>query len=619
MRKFTLSLLLFIMIFALSLLLPGLWTSQTPVLYSGSLIPADIEDRSYIISDLKSQQMSGDSYFLHFNITNETPELILVLSDVGAIRAVVDGSLAYAYDGNTSYQRVHQIPLQVNKFADDGTLTIDLHLQSPAHSFETKMMLATKENAERDMLFAHGMNMLTLGIYLLIIIYSLSLYIKKPSEKYLLLLMALAFTALISALSNSNYAIIEFRSLTDLVRIFRIVFSMALCFMLMDIHLPGRWNMLVRAPGITALTVLLLLLDYFGLDYLFEHIAYSLALPSAYAVIVGSAKGRPDSYILLIGTALREGLREFFRFVELGHFLPSIAMFYYYIPQFSGMIFAFACMFVINSRFARKFNEADQLVLKLEEANANLDAKVMLRTQELQKANVKIQEEQRKKHSMMANIFHDLRTPIFNAQGTADMLGVSTEKNSILLSTLKNQLDYLGRLTEDLLLIAKLEEGGITFTQFRVRLDSLCATVLQGSQNAAQQKNIQLSSYLEKDVCVTGDAFRLKQVLENLISNALKFTPENGTVSLTLHSEGSNAVIEIKDTGLGIDSEDLPKIFSRYYYSKQGDNSQSSGLGLSIASEIIKAHQGEIRVFSEVGNGSTFTVILPLEQIGEHE
>lgn len=617
MRKFVLSLLLFIIVFTLSFLLPGYWTSHTPVLYSDSELPEDIAKRSYVISGLTSQENEASHYSLRLHVPGEIPELVLVLSDVGAVQAYVDGTLSYSYDSKRSYQRVHEIPLNVSKLVEGKSISIVLDLQSPSNSFETKALLATKENAEKDMLFAHGMNMLTLGIYLLIIMYSLSLYIKKPSEKYLLLLMALAFTALISALSNSNYALIEFRSLIDLVRIFRIVFSVALCFMLMDIRLPGRWNLFVHWPGITALTALLLLLNYFGLNYLFDHIAYSLVFPSAYAVIVGCAKGRPDSYVLLIGTALREGLREFFRFVELGHFFPSIAMYYYYLPQFSGMIFAFACMFVINSRFARKFNEADQLILKLEEANANLDAKVMLRTQELERANQKIQEEQRKKHSMTANIFHDLRTPIFNAQGSADMLEVSNEKNSAILSVLKNQLDYLGRLTEDLLLIAKLEEGGITFSQFRVRLDSLCTTVLQGSQNAAQRKGIRLNGQLQEGVCVTGDTFRLKQVLENLLSNALKFTLEEGSVTLALRRDGKNAVIEVRDTGQGIDPDDLSKIFSRYYYSKQGSNTESSGLGLSIAYEIVKAHQGEIYVKSEVGKGSSFTVILPLEQIGE--
>ncbi|AFL99094.1 signal transduction histidine kinase [Desulfitobacterium dehalogenans ATCC 51507] len=618
MRKFTLPLVMFVMIFMLSFLVPGYLTSQTPIFYSGSVIPEDIAERSYIVSSPKNQSIEESQLSLHLHIPKEVPELVLVFSDFKSVQVHMDGALTYSYDSHTFYQRVHQIPLPRDNVDEDKTLNIDLDLQLPRHSFATKIMLATHENAEKDMLLAYGLSMLTLGIYLLIVIYSLSLYIKKPSEKYLLLLMALALTALISALSNSNFILLEFRSLTDLVRIFRIVFSVALCFVLMDIHLPGKWNLLVRGPGITALTFMLILLNSLGLNNLFEHIAYSLALPSAYAVIAGCAKKRPDAYILLIGTAIREGLRVFFRFVELGYFLPAISMFYYYIPQFSGMIFAFSCMFVINSRFARKFDEVDKLVVKLEEANAHLDAKVLLRTQELEKANQKILEEQRKKHSMTANIFHDLRTPIFNAQGSAEMIELSDERNAATLTVLKNQLDYLGRLTEDLLLISKLEEGGITFNQFRVRLDSLCATVLEGSQTMAQRKGIALSSQIEKDVCVTGDAFRLKQVLENLMSNALKFTSENGSITLILRSEGPNAVIEICDTGLGIDSEDLPKIFGRYYYSKQGSNIESSGLGLSIAFEIVKAHQGEIRVESEADKGSTFIVILPLEQVEGH-
>ncbi len=615
MRKLITPLLVFFSVFALSFLLPGYLTNQTPVLYPGSAIPEDIEKRSYVISGLEAQQTKTNQYTLHLTVSKELPELVLVLSDVDAVRAYVNGVLRYSYDGNAIYQRVHQIPLNGEKQITNDTLSIDLELHLPLRSFENKIMLATAENAEHDMLIAYGMNMLTLGIYLLIIIYSLSLYLKKRSEKYLLLLFALAFTALISALSNSNVTLLEYNSLTVPVRIFRIVFSVALCFHLMDIRLPGRWNTLIHPPGIAALTGLLLLLDYSGLSRLFEHIAYALLLPAAYAVIVGCFKRRPDAYVLLVGTAMREGLREFFRFVELGIFVPNVPMFYYYIPQFSAMVFAFSCMFVINSKFAGKFNEAERLVLGLAEANANLDAKVMLRTQELEKANIQISEEQAKKRSMMANIFHDLRTPIFNAQGSADMLEVSGEKNVARLSVLQNQLDYLSHLTEELLLISKLEEGGITFNQFRVRLDMLCNGVVQGSQDMALRKNIRFSGKYQQDVCVTGDAFHLKQVLENLVSNALKYTPQDGSVTLELRSEGANAIIKVSDTGQGIDPDDIAHIFSRYYHSKLSQSAESSGLGLSIAYEIVKAHHGEIQVRSQLGKGSSFIVLLPLEQI----
>lgn len=618
MRKFITPLLLFSALFALSLFLPGYFANQTPTLTPDAVIPEDIGKYSYVISGLEPQPGEANRYTLHFTIENKLPPLMLVLSDVDTVQVHVDGILRYSYDSSVIYQRVHQIPLNEDGQITSATLTIDLDFAAPLHLYKNKIMLTSAENAGHDMLIAYGMNMTTLGIYVLIILYSLFFYLKKPSEHYLLLLLALSATALISALSNSNIAILEFNSLVVPVRTFRIVFCMALCFRLMDVTLPGRWNKLIHAPGIAALTVFLLLLYYTGLTGLYEHIAYGLALPAAYAVVKACAQKRANALIMLSGTAVREGLRQFFRFVELGVILPGVSLFYYYIPQFSSMIFSFSCMYVISSKFASKFNEADRLVLSLAEANSTLDAKVMQRTEDLAKANAQILKEQDKKRSMMTNIFHDLRTPIFNAQGSADMLTVSDEKSASSLVVLQNQLDYLSHLTEELLLIAKLEEGGITFNQFRVRLDSLCAAVAQSAQDTAQQKGIHFSCLLQPDICVTGDSYRLMQVLENLISNALNYTPQGGTVTLALRAEGARAVIDVKDTGQGIHPHEMTHIFERYYHSKQARSIGSSGLGLSIAYEIVKAHQGEIRVHSRLGEGSCFTVVLPLEEIEEH-
>ncbi|MCM8813070.1 MAG: ATP-binding protein, partial [Candidatus Omnitrophica bacterium] len=130
----------------------------------------------------------------------------------------------------------------------------------------------------------------------------------------------------------------------------------------------------------------------------------------------------------------------------------------------------------------------------------------------------------------------------------------------------------------------------------------------------AAQKKISLSAALpEQPLCVNGNKVHLSRLFFNLIQNALKFTPEGGSVELSVCAEGEKITISISDTGAGISEEDLPRLFQRFFHkaSSQPESAEGVGLGLSIARSIAVFHGGDITVKSRPGEGSTFTVILP--------
>ena len=167
------------------------------------------------------------------------------------------------------------------------------------------------------------------------------------------------------------------------------------------------------------------------------------------------------------------------------------------------------------------------------------------------------------------------------------------------------------RLVGDLLLLARADSGGLPLELKVVELDNVLFDVYR--QMSLVQRKIKVELTAVDQVVVLGDSDRLRQLLQNLIGNAIKYTPD-GKISISLSKENDWAIIEVIDTGLGIPAEDLPHIFDRFYrVDKARSRAQGgSGLGLSIAKWVTEAHGGEIKVTSQVGEGTTFTIRLPI-------
>lgn len=215
----------------------------------------------------------------------------------------------------------------------------------------------------------------------------------------------------------------------------------------------------------------------------------------------------------------------------------------------------------------------------------------------------------------VADIGHELRTPLTVIRGNLDLMHRLGRYDDQSLHSIELEVDRLGRLVEDLLILAQAESGKLPMDRRRVELDTLLLEVFNQTHVLAGDR-VKLEIGKIDQVMVCGDHDRLKQVALNLVANAIKYTGEGGKVVVNLSKQEGQAYFSVKDTGVGIPLEDQPHVFERFY---RGDKSRARskdgagfGLGLSIAYWIVRNHDGDIEVKSKVNKGSTFTVRLPL-------
>jgi signal transduction histidine kinase len=212
----------------------------------------------------------------------------------------------------------------------------------------------------------------------------------------------------------------------------------------------------------------------------------------------------------------------------------------------------------------------------------------------------------------LADVSHELRTPLTVIKGNVDLIRRMKQADEESLSSIDQEAGRLTRLVGGLLMLAQAESGKLTLVLAPVELDLLLTEVFTEMRVLAGSKiHVHLNEI--DQVMVNGDRDRLKQVILNLASNAIQYTPQNGDVYLSLAKIGDQARIIIRDTGPGIPAEDLPHIFDRFYRAEKSRTRSTTsgfGLGLSIAHWIVEHHSGQIKVESKEGKGTTFVIWL---------
>jgi two-component system, OmpR family, sensor kinase len=214
----------------------------------------------------------------------------------------------------------------------------------------------------------------------------------------------------------------------------------------------------------------------------------------------------------------------------------------------------------------------------------------------------------------LADVSHELRTPLTVIKGNVDLMRRMKQMDAESLDTIEDEADRLSRLVGDLLLEAQAESGKLPLHFIPLELDTLLLEVFKEMRILARDR-VQLKLPEIDQIIINGDRDRLKQVLINLIANAIKYTPQGGEVFLSLGKVGENARIIVRDTGPGIPAEDLPHIFERFYRAEKSRSRSKIGgfgLGLSIAYWIVNHHGGQIEVDSSEGKGTTFCIYLPI-------
>jgi signal transduction histidine kinase len=216
----------------------------------------------------------------------------------------------------------------------------------------------------------------------------------------------------------------------------------------------------------------------------------------------------------------------------------------------------------------------------------------------------------------MADASHELRTPLTVLRGELESLtgeNLSGELQQRLGSALE-ELERLINIVEGLLALSRLDAGEAQSEWVKIDLAALASATADQMSLLAEDKNIKITCAPVKDVWIEGDRARIKQVVVNLLDNAIKYTLSGGSVGLSVSTRQGKAVLEVADNGIGIPGESLSKVFDRFYRvdDARTRDQGGAGLGLSIVRAICAAHHGRVEALSKPGQGSTFRVELPL-------
>jgi signal transduction histidine kinase len=236
----------------------------------------------------------------------------------------------------------------------------------------------------------------------------------------------------------------------------------------------------------------------------------------------------------------------------------------------------------------------------------------------LAQENQHLQELNELKDEVVATVSHELRTPLTSVRGFVDLLrdgegGPLNEDQRRMLSFVDRGAQQLVRLVEDLLLLSRATAGRLDLRMAPVELNALVATVVAAAEPDAAQRGVHLAAQGDAESWVDGDSVRLNQLIGNLVSNALKFTPIGGRVEVHTGQIGNNECIEVRDTGPGIPVAERERLFDRFYRRTQAREQAipGAGLGLPIARTIAQAHGGDVRVVDAPDWSTTFRVTLP--------
>jgi signal transduction histidine kinase len=273
----------------------------------------------------------------------------------------------------------------------------------------------------------------------------------------------------------------------------------------------------------------------------------------------------------------------------------------------------------------RQFDENELRVLELlaDQAaiamiNANLYSEAQERARQLAEALKQREELDRLKDEFIQNVSHELRTPLAVTRGYVELLetgeiGELNKEQQDAISILSRRVNMLIKLVDDLVVI--LETEARDMVREEINLNDLILRTIDDFKTSADQADLSLSASVpSQSIIFMGNFNHLSRLMDNLINNAIKFTPPEGLIQVHLRQEMTNVIIEVIDTGIGISPDKISRIFERFY---QVDGSTKRrfggiGLGLSLVKGIAEAHGGTVAVKSELGHGSTFTVTLPL-------
>jgi signal transduction histidine kinase len=318
----------------------------------------------------------------------------------------------------------------------------------------------------------------------------------------------------------------------------------------------------------------------------------------------------PDGDFLQVGqsTEEQEALLETFREVFTGFMIPAVIL-----GIAGGSFLAYRALRPVRSLIQTirsvSTGRMDARV-PTSQTRDELDELVVLFNAMLEKIETLI----KGMHGSLDAVAHDLRTPLARLRGTAEMAlrsEQSQEANREALADCVEEADRILTMLNTLMDISEAETGAMKLHLENMNISDLIQDTVELYAHVAEDKKISLHTSSPDDLFLSADTNRMRQVMANLLDNAIKYTPSGGRIDLQAFQRDHQAVIMVKDTGSGISSEETTKIWDRLYRGDQSRSQRGLGLGLSLVKAVVKAHQGHIEVMSEPGGGSLFTLYLP--------
>lgn len=564
--------------------------NATPRLSYGAVLDARQAETGSFVNGWVDDPATGRLRF-QFNAPDELPQLTLTVANTHSFDLYQNDRLVYSYDDTRPAERLQSIPLE----KASGTVVLGLDFKTFGGTIRSMLGATQQMDAYQDA--GRLIFVLCMGMLLAVLLYCASLLMRNPDNTIPLYMIALIVLVALRDVPQSfpvasqllatasrqtlNLAMIGGMALMSARYVFAPFFE------------QRRRLELGLALGVVAFALVSLVYKVFWISLAS---LFVLHLACAAILVCGIARRVPWCPLLLAGFSFAFAVFSFYFMVDLGVFPAGKLSMQVYVIQFYAIPFLFACMTVLNRQFVQE--HAD-----LKRINRELDAEVEDRVAKLRAVEAQ-------KRQLEINVFHDLRTPLFVAEGCIERIR-GGEDLATQLSLLNDRVGFMKRLTEDLFLIGKLESGELLLVEDRVALNLLCRRQLDACAPLARERGIELAGNLSLERSVWGDEYRIEQVLQNLLTNALAHTPAGGRVALTVDGDDAWTRVHVHNTGRGIEPQALEHVFERYYHEATTESHDSSGLGLAIARQIMQAHRGSLSATSTVGQGATFTATFP--------